>query len=288
MFTLLLSATRPRQWSKNFLVFIACLTSGNAFDLEVWPKLLLAFLIFTSSSASMYLINDVYDKDVDSNHPKKKYRSIASGQLSSRTALLAAAGLMSISFIGVFTLPKRSLLILASYFFMTVLYSLKLKSIRVIEILIVSTGFVLRIWFGASAITVPMSVWLCISVYSGSTMIVIAKRHAELKLHDPQIVRAVVLKYKQKTLQIAGFIASLCLITSYVLWTLFGQQDAITQRLLLYISCIPFIVGVIKFYHEDRTHGVEEPEEFLLSNRTMQISGALFLSLLISGIFVNS
>ena len=288
MFTLLLSATRPRQWSKNFLVFIACLTSGNAFDLKVWPKLLLAFLIFTSSSASMYLINDVYDKDVDSNHPKKKYRSIASGQLSSRTALLAAAGLMSISFIGVFTLPKRSLLILASYFFMTVLYSLKLKSIRVIEILIVSTGFVLRIWFGASAINVPMSVWLCISVYSGSTMIVIAKRHAELKLHDPQIVRAVVLKYKQKTLQIAGFIASLCLITSYVLWTLFGQQDAITQRLLLYISCIPFIVGVIKFYHEDRTHGVEEPEEFLLSNRTMQISGALFLSLLISGIFVNS
>jgi len=288
MFTLLLSATRPRQWSKNFLVFIACLTSGNAFDLEVWPKLLLAFLIFTSSSASMYLINDVYDKDVDSNHPKKKYRSIASGQLSSRTALLAAAGLMSISFIGVFTLPKKSLLILASYFFMTVLYSLKLKSIRVIEILIVSTGFVLRIWFGASAINVPMSVWLCISVYSGSTMIVIAKRNAELRLHDSQIVRSVVLGYKQKTLQIAGFIASLCLITSYVLWTLFGQQDAITQRLLLYISCIPFIVGVIKFYHEDRTRGVEEPEEFLLSNRTMQISGALFLSLLISGIFVNS
>ena len=288
MFTLLLSATRPRQWSKNFLVFIAGLTSGNAFDLEVWPKLLLAFLIFTSASASMYLINDVYDKDVDANHPKKKYRSIASGQLSSRAALLAAAGLMSISFIEVFALPRKSLIILAGYLLMTVLYSLKLKSVRLIEILVVSTGFVLRIWFGASAINVPMYVWLCVSVYSGSTMIVIAKRHAELRMHDPQIVRAVVLKYKQKTLQIAGFITSLCLISSYVLWTLFGQQDTITQRLFLYISCIPFIVGVIKFHYQDRTRGVEEPEEFLLSDRTMQISGTLFLSLLIFGIFVNS
>jgi decaprenyl-phosphate phosphoribosyltransferase len=195
---------------------------------------------------------------------------------------------MSISFITVFALPKKSLLILAGYLLMTVLYSLKLKSVRLIEILVVSTGFVLRIWFGASAINVPMSVWLCVSVYSGSTMIVIAKRHAELRMHDPQIVRAVVLKYKQKTLQIAGFITSLGLISSYVLWTLFGQQDTITQRLFLYISCIPFIVGVIKFHHQDRICGVEEPEEFLLSDRTMQMSGTLFLSLLIFGIFVNS
>ena len=133
-----------------------------------------------------------------------------------------------------------------------------------------------------------MSVWLCVSVYSGSTMIVIAKRHAELRMHDSQIVRAVVLKYKQNTLQITGFITSLCLITSYVLWTLFGQQDTITRRLFLYISCIPFIVGVIKFHHQVRNRGVEEPEEFLLSDRTMQISGTLFLSLLIFGIFVNS
>lgn len=269
-------------------MFIAGLTSGDVFGLEVWPKLWLAFLIFTSASAAMYLINDVYDKDVDAKHPKKKYRSIASGQLSPSAALLAATALMSISVIGVMALPEKSLLLLVAYLLMTVLYSLKLKSIRIIEILVVSTGFVLRIWFGASAINVPMSVWLCVCVYSGSTMIVIAKRHAELRFRDPQIVRAVVLRYKQKTLQIAGFITSLCLITSYVLWTLFGQQETITQRPLLYISSVPFILGVIKFCHEDRTRGVEEPEEFLLSDRTMRISGILFLSLLIFGIFVNS
>jgi len=285
--SLLLSATRPRQWSKNFLVLIASITSGDAFELEVWPKLILAFWIFTSASASMYLINDVCDKKSDTNHPKKKFRSIASGQLPSRNAIFAAVALMSISIIGSAALPKKAFLILAGYLFMTISYSLKLKFIRIIEIIVVSSGFVLRIWFGAAAIDVQMSVWLCICVYAGSTMIVIAKRNAELRIHDPQIVRAVVLKYNQKSLKIAGFIAALSLAMTYVLWTFFGQQYIFTDRLLLYISCIPFIVGVIKFYHEDQTRGVEEPEEFLLSNTLMQISGAFFLLMLILGIFVN-
>ena len=287
MSALLLSATRPRQWSKNFLVFIAGLTSGDAFKLEVWPKLLLAFWLYTFASASMYLVNDVRDKEIDASHPKKKSRAIASGQLSSRTALFAAAALSSISIVGAVALPKKALFILAGYLLITVIYSLKLKSIHIIEIVIVSSGFVLRIWFGAAVINVPMSVWLCVSIYAGSAMIVIAKRHAELRMHDPKIVREVILKYSRRSLKVSGVCASLCLITTYVLWTLFGQQDILIDRLFLYISCIPFVVGVAKFYSQDQIHGVEEPEEFLLTDRTMQISGAIFLLLLALGIFVN-
>lgn len=287
MLALLLGATRPRQWSKNFLVFIAGLTSGDAFRLGNWPKLVLAFLLFTFASASVYLINDVRDKEIDSSHPKKKLRAIASGKLSSRTALFVAVALSSISIIGVTALPKKAFFILAGYLLITVIYSLKLKTIRIIEVFIVSSGFVLRIWFGAAALNVPMSVWLCVSVYAGSAMIVIAKRHAELRVHDPNIVRAVVQKYSQRSLQVSGLLAMLCLITTYVLWTLFGQQGTLTERLFLRISCIPFIVGVIKFYIQDKTHGVEEPEEFLLKDRTMQISGFIFLVTLTLGIFVN-
>lgn len=287
MLALLLGATRPRQWSKNFLVFIAGLTSGDAFMLGNWPKLVLAFLLFTFASASVYLINDVRDKEIDSSHPKKKLRAIASGKLSSRTALFVAVALSSISIIGVTALPKKAFFILAGYLLITVTYSLKLKTVRIIEVFIVSSGFVLRIWFGAAALNVPMSVWLCVSVYAGSAMIVIAKRHAELRVHDPNIVRAVVQKYSQRSLQVSGLLAMLCLITTYVLWTLFGQQGTLTERLFLRISCIPFIVGVIKFYIQDKTHGVEEPEEFLLKDRTMQISGFIFLVTLTLGIFVN-
>lgn len=287
MLALLLGATRPRQWSKNFLVFIAGLTSGDAFILGNWPKLVLAFLLFTFASASVYLINDVRDIEIDSSHPKKKLRAIASGKLSSRTALCVAVALSTVSIIGVTALPKKAFFILTGYLLITVTYSLKLKTIRIIEVFIVSSGFVLRIWFGAAALNVPMSVWLCVSVYAGSAMIVIAKRHAELRVHDPNIVRAVVQKYSQRSLQVSGLLAMLCLITTYVLWTLFGQQGTLTERLFLRISCIPFIVGVIKFYIQDKTYGVEEPEEFLLKDRTMQISGIIFLITLTLGIFVN-
>ncbi len=287
MFALLLSATRPRQWSKNFLVFIAGLTSGDAFKLGIWPKLVVAFWLYTFAAASMYLINDVWDKEIDASHPKKKLRAIASGKLSSRAGLSAAVALSSISIIGVTALPKKAFFILAGYLLITIIYSLKLKSIRIIEIVIVSSGFVLRIWFGAAALSVPMSVWLCVSVYAGSAMIVIAKRHAELRVHDPKIVREVVLKYSRRSLEVSGLLAMLCLITTYVLWTLYGQQDTLTDRLFLYISCIPFVTGVIKFNIQDKNHGVEEPEEFLLKDRTMQISGTIFLALLAFGIFVN-
>ena len=156
----LLSATRPRQWSKNFLVLVAAVTSGDAFGLEVWPKLFLAFSIFTLASASMYLINDVFDRQNDASHPKKKFRPIASGQLSSRNALVAAAIFMSLSVMGAAALPKKAVVILVGYLLMTISYSMKLKSIRILEIIIVSSGFVLRIWFGAAAIDIQMSAWL--------------------------------------------------------------------------------------------------------------------------------
>lgn len=287
MFALLLSATRPRQWSKNFLIFIAGLTSGDAFILGNWPKLVFAFWLFTFASASVYLINDVRDKGIDSSHPKKKLRAIASGKLSSQTALSAAVAFSSISIIGVTALPKKAFFILVTYILITVLYSLKLKYVRIIEVFIVSSGFVLRIWFGAAILNVPMSAWLCVSVYAGSAMIVISKRYAELRVNDPKIVRAVVRKYSQRSLQVSGLLAMLCLIITYILWTLYGQQGTITDRLFLRISCVPFVVGVIKFYIQDKIHGVEEPEEFLLKDRTMQISGAIFLLLLTLGIFVN-
>ena len=118
----LLSATRPRQWIKNFLVLVAAVTSGDAFGLEVWPKLFLAFFIFTLASASMYLINDVFDRQNDASHPKKKFRPIASGQLSSRSALVAAATFMSISVIGSAALPKKAIVILVGYLLMTISY----------------------------------------------------------------------------------------------------------------------------------------------------------------------
>lgn len=287
MLTSLLSAARPRQWSKNLLVIVAGLTSGSAFELDAWPKLFLAFLIFTLVSASMYLINDVCDKKIDANHPKKKYRSIASGQLSSRTALVAAAILSAVGMLASVAISSEALSIITIYILITVLYSVKLKLIRIIEILLVSSGFVLRVLFGASVINVPMSIWLGTCIFFGSSMIVIAKRQAELSLHDKQFVRSVNLKYSTKTLRNTEVLAAVCLSATYIFWTFLGQEEIYSQRLLLNISTIPFIAGVARFLFVAQNFGIEEPEEFLLSDRIVRALGILFLILLTTGIFVN-
>lgn len=284
----LLSATRPRQWTKNSLVVVAALASGDVFDISIWPRVGLAFIIFTLLSCSMYLINDVCDKKIDINHPKKKHRPIASGRMSSRSAVVAALIFSVVGLFATFVLSISSLPIAASYLVLTLLYSFKLKTFAIIEILVVASGFVLRVLFGASVINVPMSIWLGMCIFFGSSMIVIAKRQAELSLHDKQFVRSVVLKYSEKTLRTVEIFVALGLSVTYILWTFLGQEDIYTQRFLLNISCIPFMAGIARFLYVAQNSGIEEPEEFLLSDRIMKILGLIFSIFLTTGIFVNS
>lgn len=284
----LLSATRPRQWTKNSLVVVAALASGDVFNISIWPRVGLAFIIFTLLSCSMYLINDVCDKKIDINHPKKKHRPIASGRMSSRSAVVAALIFSVVGLFATFILSISSLPIAASYLVLTLLYSFKLKTFAIIEILVVASGFVLRVLFGASVINVPMSIWLGMCIFFGSSIIVIAKRQAELSLHDKQFVRSVVLKYSDKTLRTVEIFVALGLSVTYILWTFLGQEDIYTQRFLLNISCIPFMAGIARFLYVAQNSGIEEPEEFLLSDRIMKILGLIFSIFLTTGIFVNS
>lgn len=284
----LLSATRPRQWTKNSLVVVAALASGDVFNVSIWPRVGLAFIIFTLLSCSMYLINDVCDKKIDINHPKKKHRPIASGRMSSRSAVVAALIFSVVGLFATFVLSISSLPIATSYLVLTLLYSFKLKTFAIIEILVVASGFVLRVLFGASVINVPMSIWLGMCIFFGSSMIVIAKRQAELSLHDKQFVRSVVLKYSDKTLRTVEIFVALGLSVTYILWTFLGQEDIYTQRFLLNISCIPFMAGIARFLYVAQNSGIEEPEEFLLSDRIMKVLGLIFSIFLTTGIFVNS
>ena len=221
-------------------------------------------------------------------HPKKKHRVIASGKLNTKTALVAAFLLATVGVCGVATQSTKSFLIVVSYLGITVLYSIKLKYVPIIEILVVSLGFVLRVWFGASVISVPMSTWLGTSIFFGASMIIIAKRLAESRLHDKRFVRHVILKYNRKVLRSVEIFAAISVILTYSLWTAFGQQDFITQRILLNISCLPFVATVARFVYIAQKDGIEEPEEFLLSDHITQVMGAIFITLLTAGIFVNS
>jgi len=100
-------------------------------------------------------------------------------------------------------------------------------------------------------------------------------------------VRSVILKYSAKTLCNTEFFAGLCLSVTYMLWTFLGQEGIYKQRFLLIISSVPFIAGVARFLFVAQNFGVEEPEEFLISDRIIQVFGTFFLILLTAGLFIN-
>ncbi|MCH9011087.1 MAG: decaprenyl-phosphate phosphoribosyltransferase [Chloroflexi bacterium] len=180
--------SRPRQWTKNLIIYLAFLFTAN----EAWStlepsatlgllmKTTVAFVIFTALTSAVYLVNDVVDAELDRRHPKKRLRPIASGRLPAHVAtgvaaILSTAGIGAAFFFETL-FGAVSLLYVASM----IAYSLALKNIVLLDVFIIGGGFVLRAVAGAVVINVPISPWLYICTGLGALFLALSKRRAEL------------------------------------------------------------------------------------------------------------
>ena len=173
----LLIAARPRQWTKNLLVFAAPGTAGSLRHLDAWGTSVAAFGLFVAASAGTYLLNDVLDAKLDRLHPVKRLRPIAGGEVTVRLAVATGAVLVAMALALSAVLAGVQLLgVLAAYVAITVAYSLGLKRVAVIEFACVASGFVLRAVAGATAIGVTVSPWFLLVTSFGALMVVAGKR----------------------------------------------------------------------------------------------------------------
>jgi len=183
-------AMRPRQWTKNGIVFLALVFSVNQeyqiSEPDQWvPRVLealVAFLAFCLVSSADYLVNDIRDVESDRAHPKKRRRPIAAGELSVNaawtwSAVLAAAGIAI-----AFALDWRVGVVVLAYAMLMVAYSYSLKHMVLVDLMVIAAGFVLRAMAGALAIDVPISPWLYVVTALGALFLGINKRRAELDL----------------------------------------------------------------------------------------------------------
>ncbi|MCD8484965.1 decaprenyl-phosphate phosphoribosyltransferase [Candidatus Woesebacteria bacterium] len=180
----LLKTGRPRQWIKNFAVFAALIFSGfffYDFPLYIW-RVTLTFGIFCLLSSSVYIINDIVDRESDRQHPFKKKRPIASGKLPVSIAKGAAAlGIATTVLLSFLLSPFLALLAMA-YFVLQFSYSFYLKHIAILDVLTIAAGFMIRIYAGAVVVNLHMSVWFLLTVISASLFIAVAKRQSERTL----------------------------------------------------------------------------------------------------------
>ena len=176
-----LRTARPRQWPKNLLVFAAPLAGTSLGRRDGLAYALVAAAAFCVASVAVYLVNDVADAERDRRHPVKRRRPIAAGELSKSHAVAVAAACIAVAVAAGFAIRTPLLsVIIGGYVASSLLYSLVLKHIPVVELLFVASGFVLRALGGAAATRVPPSGWFLLVCSLGALLVATAKRYTEM------------------------------------------------------------------------------------------------------------
>ncbi|MBN2118234.1 MAG: decaprenyl-phosphate phosphoribosyltransferase [Anaerolineales bacterium] len=279
MLKALIKTMRLRQWPKNGFIFFALIFDKRLFIPEPFLRTVAGFVLFCLISSVVYLFNDVADVESDRSHPEKKYRPIASGQLPVGAALAAAVLLTVIALPLAYLLSPFFALILAIYLANNVLYSRWLKHVPILDVLILSSGFVLRVAAGVILIA-PVerfSPWLYMITVLFSLYIVLGKRRAELNLlaHGARAHRKVFDGYTLPLLDQYITIVSGMTIVAYSLYTFSAPSLPGNHTMML---TIPFIVyGIFRYLQLIQVgHAAGAPDEVALKDRPLQVTVLLW------------
>lgn len=223
----LLRSLRPTQWVKNFFVLLPLVFAGALFEPSFQVRGAVAFLIFCGLSSAIYLINDLLDREKDRLHPVKRHRPLAAGTLSPSLALATAVALAVVAFAGAWWLGAMPLLIAGLYVGQNLLYSLWLKHVVIVDILVISLGFVLRVMMGGAALPVPVSDWLLLCTIFLSLFLAVSKRRHEVVLLEERAAeqRQVLDRYGKPFLDQMTSVVTAATLLAYSLYATTHSED---------------------------------------------------------------
>jgi 4-hydroxybenzoate polyprenyltransferase len=279
MLTALLKTMRPRQWvTKNIFIFAAIVFDKQLFVVDSFLRTLAGFALFCLISSSVYIFNDIADVEADRQHPKKKDRPIPSGKLPIPAAWTAGILLTTITLITGYLLAPSFAYVIGLYFLLNVAYSNWLKHIPIIDVFIISAGFVLRVHAGVTLIQVErFSPWLYVVMTLLSLFLGFGKRRAELALlaQGAGSHRKVLDGYTLPLLDQYIMIVSSTTIIAYSLYTFSAPNVPKNDSMML---TIPFVVYTIfrYLYLIEVKQAGGAPEEILLSDRPFQVAMILW------------
>jgi len=281
----LLVAMRPRQWVKNLLVYAVPLAAGELTHRDVIVDTTVAFVCFCLVASATYLLNDVLDVESDRAHPRKKYRPIASGEVSRRLALVTALVLVIAGVTGAALSTYPGFLVtLLVYLGATVAYSWKLKDEPVVELAVIAAGFVLRAIAGGTATGIPMSPWFLTVAAFGSLFMAAGKRYSEfVQLGSETATRPALKRYTATYLRFVWSLSAAIMLTAYCLWAFqVGVRDRGTIPFAAW-SVVPFILAVLRFALDIDRGDAGAPEDIALSDRVLQLTALVWVVMLALG-----
>lgn len=265
-----LKLIRIKHYLKNFLVFAPLLFSGNLFEVTLLLKTLLSFIAFSFTASVVYIINDIRDVEKDKLHPIKKERPIASGKVSKKEGIILAILLFIISIFinwNISTSPI-SFIILLSYLLMNIAYSFGLKNLPIIDILILSIGFLLRVFYGAVILNLNVSNWLYLTILSISFYLGLGKRRNEIDKSKNS--RKVLEHYNRNFLDKNMYMCLALTIIFYSLWCVDPINSLRFGDLNYLLFTVPIVMIIcMKYSLNIEGDSFGDPVDVVFSDKTM-------------------
>ncbi|MCB0685493.1 MAG: UbiA prenyltransferase family protein [Saprospiraceae bacterium] len=275
-----LALLRPTHWIKNFLVFVPVFFAGQIIDLVTEPAITLTFAAFCLASSIVYIFNDLHDIAEDRKHPVNQLRPIAAGDISRNKAVIIILALSVLLFVCL--LKTKLWLPVILYIVLNIAYTLILKHFAIIDISIISLGFVLRIIAGAMAADVFLTNWLILITFMLALSIALGKRRSELMINQSyQIpVRRSLSGYNLEFVNMSLIILAASTLMIYLIYCMSAEVAARLGSNKIYLTAFPVILGFIRFLQIIIVqHDLRSPTEILLHDRFIQIILLLWIGL---------
>ena len=295
---------RPRQWIKNFAIFASILFTGQLFNVSVFLTVCVGFLIFCFISSAIYIVNDVFDIEKDRLHPFKRFRPLANKDISINMAISICIALLAIA-LYLCTFVKFTFIVaVIVYVVLQLSYSIKLKNIEVVDILVLAAGYMLRVYAGELVSSFRVSVWLLLTTIAFSLFIAVGKRKSELTLVSHikgahiEATRATLSHYSATLLNVY---LSMFATATFIFYALFTSIDVpahpkltlgvplptptflpvFFQRKWLMITIVPLVYIVMRYLQDIyEKHEGESPDRVLLSDIPL-LTGAIIWTILV-------
>lgn len=270
---------RPRQWTKNGFVLAGVVFAEQAFQLPSLMAALLTFAAFCALSGSIYAINDALDVEEDRKHPNKRHRPVASGAVPVRGAFLFSGGLAAVGLAVCFAVSLGAGLAALAYVLLQTAYTFGLKNVAILDVMMISAGFVLRALAGAAAVVAPISPWLIVCTGLLALFLGFSKRRFELASlgEGAGSTRRNLSDYSVPLLDEMMTIVVAATLIAYSLYTFTAYEE------IWMMLSIPFVVyGIFRYMLLVHRDGGDNPDVLLLKDRPLQATLVLWLVVVVS------
>ena len=276
---------RPQQWVKNGFVFLPLFFNGQLFDADALLSTFMAFVAFCFAAAGIYCMNDIVDAEADRRHPKKCSRPIPYGAISTALGWALAAICLAVSFTTILFIGAgwtTVAIVIGIYFVMNIAYCLRLKQIAIVDVFIISIGFVLRIFVGGFATGIFISHWIVLMTFLLALFLALAKRRDDVAIYEQTGVlpRKNVAAYNLDFMnQAIGIVAAITMVC-YIMYTV--SPDVVARfeggGKYLYLTSIFVLAGIIRYLQITIVNlSSGSPTKVLIHNRFLQICLACWI-----------